>query len=400
MVRVVAVRVAAAVVEAGAESGRGVGEVPAVDQRTVVRKANHRGMHGEVLVTAGVGVVLRGVQALPGRRRERVAVQVRLPAALADVLVARVHLARLQRDLQRVGVQGVDALPGDADSDAGVRGQGVGVRAVVEVSPGVSLPGGLCTLGLAGGERALIEVLFVLEVIVRGPEFVHGFQRKRLRLQARHRGGDLAGDTGRAVRGGAARSLGDVVHVRRPARLHRGLQHQVAIGAVRGDHASFPVATDVDVRREPRARALRVGGVLRAGLRLDFGELGGDVHVRHRGVIALGETADVRAVRRAAHHRRGIGARGGVDGVALVRGIGGKRERACVSIRAFRVGRNEGDPTATREGRVEGRVERDFERRDGLCAVRTTSSRDASPCAAVATNDDVGRFPRTEKRAR
>jgi hypothetical protein len=78
----------------------------------------------------------------------------------------------------------------------------------------------------------------------------------------------------------------------------------------------------------------------------------------------------------------------------------GKRERACVSIRAFRVGRNEGDPTATREGRVERRVERDFERRDGLCAVRTTSSRDASPCAAVATNDDVGRFPRTEKRAR
>lgn len=328
-------------------------------------------MHGEVLGTAGVGVVLRGVQALPGRRRERVAVQVRLPAALADVLVARVHLARLQRDLQRVGVQGVDALPGDADSDAGVRGQGVGVRAVVEVAAGVSLPGGLCTLGLAGGERALIEVIFVLEVIVRGPEFVDGFQGKHLRLQARHRGGDLAGDTGRAVRGGAARGLGDVVHVRRPARLHRGLQHQVAIGAVRGDHASFPVATDVDVRREPRARALCVGGVLRAGLRLDFGELGGDVHVCHRGVIALGETADVRAVRRAAHHIRGIGARGGVDGVALVRGTGEKRF-PCVSIRAIRERWKVVDPAAAPKD-----ASSDVERRGRSGRVRMTRVRSA-----------------------
>ena len=49
---------------------------------------------------------------------ERVAVQVRLPAALAHVLAARINLAVLRRVLRTVVVYGEDLLPSDGNADA------------------------------------------------------------------------------------------------------------------------------------------------------------------------------------------------------------------------------------------------------------------------------------------
>ena len=92
------VRVPAASVERGAVPGRRGGEVATVDPVTIVSKADDGGVRGKARV------VVRVVAAV---RPKRIAVKMRGPATLADVLVAAVDLHGHTRNAgrQREGAQ-------------------------------------------------------------------------------------------------------------------------------------------------------------------------------------------------------------------------------------------------------------------------------------------------------
>ena len=241
------VLVAAALVEQWGAKPRGaIREIPTVDQVAVVGKADH----GRMAVDSAA-IVARAIQARV-RVGKHVAVRVGLAATLADVLVARVHLADPFTPLALVVLRHPVGDPVDHRAYAGAIGQPVRRR-----------PDGLARIAVSDGARIAAEGrAAVKEVDVIGAHTrwqVDDIEWEEGRPGNAHRHRQLTGAVSDATDGGTWR-VRHIVEIGRPvAGLARRSDDEPLVVAIRVlDAAAFE-----HVRQ--KCTAANASGSLRAG---------------------------------------------------------------------------------------------------------------------------------------